>query len=116
MNNFTVTLDNPVIGVGAKSTGYEQMVRGTEFSCTFDTQIKYDANTKGLVSSFDSQSAATAADLFQFTNDAAYGIDIDNGVLTNVAYSEGDIMMLDVSGKASRDAADGNIIVFESAS
>ena len=109
-------MDNPVIGVGAKSTGYEQMVRGTEFSVTFDTQIKYDGNTKNLVQNFDDQTAATAADLFQFTNSGAYGIDIDNGVLTNVAYSEGDIMMLDVSGKASRDAADTAIITFDSAS
>lgn len=116
MNSWTVTLDNPVIGVGAKSTGYEQMVRGTEFAVTFDTQIKYDGNTKNLVQNFDDQTAATAADLFQFTNSGAYGIDIDNGVLTNVAYSEGDIMMLDVSGKASRDAADTAIITFDSAS
>jgi hypothetical protein len=116
MNSFTVTLDNPVMGVGAKSTGYEQMVRGTEFAVTFDTQIKYDGNTKNLIQSFDDQTGATAADLFQFTNSGAYGIDIDNGVLTNVAYSEGEIMMLDVSGKASRDASDTAIIAFDSAS
>lgn len=115
MNSFSVTLDNPVIGVGAKSTGYEQMVRGTEFAVTFDTQVKYDNNTKDLVNSFDTQTAATAADMFQFTNSGAFGIDIDNGVLTNVAYSEGDIMMLDVSGKASRDAADTAIITFDNA-
>ena len=35
----------------------------------------------------------------------AFGVDIDNGVLTNVAYSEGDLMMLDVSGKATSDGS-----------
>ena len=34
-----------------------------------------------------------------------FGVDIDNGVLTNVAYSEGDLMMLDVSGKATSDGS-----------
>ena len=85
MHNFTATL-------------------GSEFGVTFDTQIKYDALTKGLVNSFDTQ-GITTADLFQFTNDAAFGVDIDNGVLTNVAYSEGDIMMLEVSGKATSDGS-----------
>ena len=105
MNNFTVTLDNPAIGVGVCATGYEAMGRGSEFSVTFDTQIKYDSNFKALVNSFDTQTAAKAADLFEFTNNAAFGVDIDNGVLTNVAYSEGDMMMLDVSGKATSDGS-----------
>ena len=29
MSNFTLTLDNPAIGIGSMATGYEQMVRGT---------------------------------------------------------------------------------------
>ena len=112
MNNFSVTLDNPAIGVGAYASGYEQMVRGTEFAITFDTQVKYDGVTKGLVNTFDTQTAAIAADLFQFSNDNKFGVDIDNGVLTNVAYSEGDIMMLDVSGKASSDGST-SLVVFD---
>ena len=100
MNNFTLTLDNPAIGVGSTSTGYEQMVRGTEFSVTADSQIKLDGNTKGFVNSFDDQTAAATADVIKIVNNNAFGIEMDNGVLTNVAYSEGDIMMLDTSMKA----------------
>ena len=111
MNSFTVTLDNPAIGVGAYSTGFEQMVRGTEFAITFDTQVKYDGNTKLLVNQFDTQSVPVPANCFEFTNNNAFGIDIDNGVLTNVAYSEGDIMMLDVSGKASSDGSTALIAI-----
>lgn len=105
MHNFTVTLDNPAVFYGVSSDGYEGVTRGSEFAVTFDTQIKYDALTKGLVNTFDTQSAATAANLFQYDNSVAFGIDIDNGVLTNVAYSEGDVMMLDVSGKATSDGS-----------
>ena len=105
MNSFTVTIDNPAVFFGSCSNGYEGATRGAECAVTFDTQIKYDSVTKDLVHTFDTQSGATAADLFQFTNDNAFGIDIDNGILTNVAYSEGDIMMLDVSGKATSDGS-----------
>ena len=36
----------------------------------------------------------------------AGGIEIDNAVITNVALSEGDLMMLDVSMKAVDDGTD----------
>ena len=105
MHNFTVTLDNPAVFYGVSSDGYEGVTRGSEFAVTFDTQIKYDALTKGLVNTFDGQAGVTASDLFQYDNSVAFGIDIDNGILTNVAYSEGDMMMLDVSGKATSDGS-----------
>ena len=38
--------------------------------------------------------------MFIITNNGKFGIDTANGVLTNVAYSEGDIMNMDVSIKA----------------
>ena len=119
MNNFTLTLDNPAIGIGSKSTGYEQMVRGTEFAVTVDTQVKLDGNTKGFVHTFDNQtSQATGAGAsagFQIVNNDAYGVLIDNGVITNVAYSEGDIMMLDCSLKAINDGSDPLVVIDVSA-
>ena len=111
MHNFTVTLDNPAVFYGVSSDGYEGVTRGSEFGVTFDTQIKYDALTKGLVNTFDGQTGVTAADLFQYDNSVAFGIDIDNGILTNVAYSEGDMMMLDVSGKATSDGSTDLIVI-----
>ena len=42
-------------------------------------------------------------------NNNAYGVDVQNGIFTNVAYSEGDIMMLDCSIKAVDDGTDALI-------
>ena len=87
------------------------VARGVECSVTHDCQVKYDGNTKGLVSSFDTQTAALAENMFIITNNGKFGIDTANGVLTNVAYSEGDIMMLDVSIKAVDDGTDELLII-----
>ena len=111
LNNFTTTIDYPAVFTGISSTGYENVSRGAECSVTHDCQVKYDGNTKGLVNSFDTQSAALAENMFIITNNGNFGIDTANGVLTNVAYSEGDIMMLDVSIKAVDDGTDELLIV-----
>ena len=106
LNSFTTTIDYPAVFTGVTSTGYEVVSKGAECSVTHDCQIKYDGNTKGLVNSFDTQTAALAENMFIITNNGKFGIDTANGVLTNVAYSEGDIMMLDVSIKAVDDGTD----------
>ena len=111
LNSFTTTIDYPAVFSGITSTGYEVVSRGSECSVTHDCQIKYDGNTKGLVNSFDTQTAALAENMFIITNNGNFGIDTANGVLTNVAYSEGDIMMLDVSIKAVDDGTDELLIV-----
>ena len=111
LNSFTTTIDYPAVFTGITSTGYDNVSRGVECSVTHDCQIKYDGNTKGLVNSFDAQTAALAENMFIIVNNGAFGIDTANGVLTNVAYSEGDIMMLDVSIKAVDDGTDALLIV-----
>ena len=111
LNSFTTTIDYHAVFSGITSTGYEVVSRGSECSVTHDCQIKYDGNTKGLVNSFDTQTGALAENMFIITNNGKFGIDTANGVLTNVAYSEGDIMMLDVSIKAVDDGTDELLIV-----
>ena len=111
LNSFTTTIDYPAVFTGITSTGYEVVSRGAECSVTHDCQVKYDGNTKGLVNSFDTQTAALAENMFIITNNGKFGIDTANGVLTNVAYSEGDIMMLDCSIKAVDDGTDELLIV-----
>ena len=111
LNSFSTTIDYPAVFTGITSTGYEVVSRGAECSVTHDCQIKYDGNTKGLVNSFDTQTAALAENMFIITNNGKFGIDTANGVLTNVAYSEGDIMMLDASIKAVDDGTDELLIV-----
>ena len=109
MNNFTATIDSPAIFTGVTSTGYEVVSRGSEIAVTVDTQVKYDGNTKAFVNSFDTQTAALSGNMFVITNNNAFGVDVQNGVLTNVAYSEGDIMMLDCSIKSVDDGTDALI-------
>ena len=111
MNSFTTTIDYPAVFTGISATGYQAVARGAECSVTHDCQVKYDGNTKGLVNSFDTQTAAQAENMFIIANNGNFGVDTANGVLTNVAYSEGDIMMLDVSIKAVDDGTDALLIV-----
>ena len=106
MNSFTCTIDNPAVFVGLTSNGYDVVNRGSECAVTVDTQIKLDDVTKGLPHSFDTQTAYNTTDSFKVVNSANYGIEIENMVLTNVAMSEGDIMMLDCSLKSVDDGSE----------
>ena len=111
LNSFTTTIDYPAVFSGITSTGYEVVSRGVECSVTHDCQVKYDTNTKDMISNFDGQTAAKAEESFIVVNNGKFGIDTANAVLTNVALSEGDIMMLDVSMKAVDDGTDELLIV-----
>ena len=109
LQNFTATIDSPAVFTGFSSTGYQQVSRGTETAVTAETTVKYDGNTKGFINSFDTQATALSGNMFVITNNNAFGLDMQNGVLTNVAYNEGDIMMLDVAMKAVDDGTDALI-------
>ena len=112
MQSFTATIDSPAVFSGVTSTGYELVTRGAETAVTVDTQIKYDGNTKGFINSFDTQTAPLSGNMFVMTNNNAYGIDVQNGVFTNVAYAEADVMMLDCSIKSVDDGTDA-LITFD---
>ena len=79
--------------------------------CFVNDELNQDGNTKDMISNFDGQTAAMAENTFIITNNGKFGIDTANGVLTNVALSEGDIMMLDVSIKAVDDGTDELLII-----
>ena len=111
LHSFTTTIDYPAVFSGITSTGYDTVARGADCAVTHDCQVKYDGNTKGLVNSFDTQTAANAETTFIVVNNGKFGVDTANGVLTNVAYSEGDMMMLDVSIRAIDDGSDELLIV-----
>lgn len=115
MQSFTATIDSPAVFSGVTSSGYELVTRGAETAVTVDTQVKYDGNTKAFINTFDTQTAprtGTDANVFVMVNNTSYGIDVQNGVFTNVAYAEGDIMMLDCSIKAVDDGTDA-LITFD---
>ena len=106
LNSFNVTVDNPVVYTGAGSLGYETLNRAQECSVIFDAQVKYDDLTSGLINTFDAQTAAVNGDGLKIVNSANFDIAINDYVLTNVSTSEGDIMMLDISGKSVDDGAE----------
>ena len=113
MNSFTATIDSPAVFTGVTTTGYEIVSRGAETAVTVETQVKYDGNTKGFISEFDTQTAAnTAGSMFTMTNNNAYGIVVTSGLFTGVALSEGDLMMLDCNIKSVDDGSSA-LITFD---
>jgi hypothetical protein len=112
MSSFTTAIESPAIFTGVTTTGYEVVSRGAEIAVTTDAQVKYDGNTKGFINSFDTQSAALSGNMFVITNNAYFGIDMQNGIFTNVALSEGDLMMLDCSIKSVDDGTDA-LVTFD---
>ena len=105
MQNFTATIDSPAVFTGFSSTGYQGVHRGAEIAVSADATVKYDGNTKGFINSFDTQATAQSGNMFVITNNNAFGLNMQNGVFTEVAYNEGDIMMLDCSMKAVHEGA-----------
>ena len=112
LNSFTCTIDHPAVFTGVTSTGYEVVSRGAECAVTVDCQVKYDDETKTLVNGFDTQTSHNGTSSFVITNNNAFGVAIDNAVYTNVAYSEGDVMMLDISMKSVDDGTDA-LVTFD---
>tara|TARA_R100001015_G_C4635112_1_gene203524 strand:- start:7733 stop:8752 length:1020 start_codon:yes stop_codon:yes gene_type:complete len=118
LSTFSLTLENPASFSGLVSTGYEIVSRAGEFSATLDATAKYDANTEPLIASFNNQTqqGATAAQESLLNNDGsltdgAFGILMAKSVLTNVAFNEGDVMMLDISVKAVGDGSNALVEV-----
>ena len=109
LNSYTLTIDNPAVFAGSNLSagGYDVINRGAEISVTVDCNVKYDANTDEFISLFDAGAAMVDTDFpFKITSAGLAGVEIMNAVLTNVALSEGDIMMLDVSMKSIAHGSD----------
>jgi len=102
LSSFSVSIDSPAVYSGVAATGYAAFARGAELAVTCSAQVKYDSVTRPLLNNFNTQTDHDAADFFTMTQATATdcSIAIGAGVLTNVSLSEGDIMMLDVEGKA----------------
>jgi hypothetical protein len=118
MSSFSLTLDNPATFSGLVSTGYEVVSRAGEFSATLEATAKYDANTEPLIASFNNQtqegstaSQATILNNDGSLNDGAFGISMPKTILTNVAFNEGDVMMLDIAVKAVGDGSNALVEV-----
>lgn len=112
MSSFSMTMENPAVFTGVTSTGYEVISRAGEFSVTLDATVKYDGHTRGSFERFNNQTqeGATAAQPTLLNHQLAlaadnFGISIPKTVLTNVAFNEADVMMLDLSVKGVGDGS-----------
>tara|TARA_R100000995_G_scaffold49542_1_gene23737 strand:+ start:688 stop:1677 length:990 start_codon:yes stop_codon:yes gene_type:complete len=102
MSSFDVTMESPAVYGGFSSSGYEAFARGEEISITANANVKYDSATRPLYHSFNSQSVHKEDNCFTMTQTTATdcSISMPDGVLTDVTFNEGDMMMLDVALKA----------------
>ena len=105
LSSFGLTIDSPAVFSGIDSNGYKAYGRGAETSITANATVKLDSVTRDLPQTFNVQTSQVGddADCFTLTQGTAsnFSISMPSGVLTNVAYNEGDIMMLDVELKAT---------------
>ena len=118
MSSFSMTMENPATFSGVTSSGYEVISRAGEFSVTLDATVKYDDKTEDFFEKFNNQTqqGATAAQATLLNHQSAlaadnFGISIPKTVLTNVAFNEADVMMLDLSVKGVGDGSNALVEV-----
>ena len=116
LSAFGVTIDSPAVFTGVDSNGFKAFARGAETSVSANATVKLDSVTRDLPQTFNTQSSGTADDAGCLTltqgTAANCSISMPSGVLTNVAYNEGDVMMLDVEMKAVHIGS-GNVLTFD---
>ena len=116
LSAFGVTIDSPAVFTGVDTNGYKAFARAAETAITATATVKLDSVTRDLPQTFNTQASATADDAgcLTLTQGTAtnFSISMPSGVLTNVAYNEGDIMMLDVELKAV-NIGSGNVLTVD---
>lgn len=113
ISSFGVTIESPAVYTGFSANGYHSFARGSEFTVTANATVKYDLVTKPLYHNFNGQSAVTEGNFFaipQASNNC--GISMPDGILTDVTFNEGDVMMLDISMQGVSDGS-ANVIEFD---
>jgi hypothetical protein len=105
MSSFTLNLSNDANFLGLVSTGFETISRAGEFSATLDATVKYDDKVQAFFENFQDQATGASEGATKLNHqsalaDANFGISIPASVMTNVAFNEQAMMMMDVSVKA----------------
>ena len=116
MNSFSVTLESPAVYTGFTTGGYAAFNRGEEISAIAECVLKYDATTKSLLNTFNTQTGSIgdhALTLTQTGNNAT--ITIPEGILTNASLDQSEIVLMNVGIKATSDGS-AALISFDMAS
>ena len=103
--SFSLNIVNDVEFAGLTSTGFETATKAGEISATADFNIKYDSNFVGFFEKFNGQTPGASAGATLMNHQASlandnFGFKMASSVLTNVGFSEGNLMGLDCSVKA----------------
>jgi len=118
VNSFTLNIENDIVFAGPCTTGYESVARVGEIMASADFNIKYDANTDVMFENFHDQSrgaseGATLMATDTTPSDGEFEFKFASSVMTSVAFSEGDMMGLDVSVKAVGAGVGSSTALFE---
>ena len=104
VNNFSLNLENDAVFTGYDANGnFETVSRAPEFSATADFNVKYDTTSEPMLNTWQTQTGSSGITLMNndvSITDGAFGFEMGLSAYTNVAWSEGDAMALDVSVKA----------------
>lgn len=114
ISSFGITIESPAVYTGFSSTGYHSYARGNEFTVTANSTVKYDSVTRDLYHNLNTQTSEIGSNLFVMPQGTATNcsITLPIGFLTDVAFNEGDAMMLDVSVQGATDGS-ANILTFD---
>ena len=105
LSSFSLDLVNPVVFSGISAGGFEVATRSGEVGATASFSVVYDDNFVGMFNAFNSQTtgASTGITLMGSDNDpgdGAFEFQMPKSIITDVAFNEGSVMMLDISVKA----------------
>ena len=104
LKSFSCTIENDAQFMGFNAAGDYQIIARALPECivTFDSVVKYDADTDGLVASFEQQSTSTVANTLTAKDSVTRNVDfsIPKAIITDVSFSEEEAMFLSVSTRA----------------
>ena len=101
LKSFSCNIENDAQFMGFNAAGDYQIIARALPECivTFDSVVKYDADTDGLVASFEGQSTGTVANTLTAKDSVTRNVDfsIPKAIITDVSFSEEEAMFLSVS-------------------
>ena len=118
VNSFTLNIENDVTFAGLTATGFESASRVSEVSATAAFIVKYDDNSDVMFENFHDQATGASEGATLMATDATpsdgeFEFKLAGSVITSVAFSEGDMMSLDVSVKAVGSGIGSSTALFE---
>mgnify|MGYP000551271966 CR=1 FL=1 len=122
LDTFGLTVENPVIFQGNKTSGgnaglpegYQRAI--PEFKALANCSVKFDENTNDFINSWRSQSVATPKGLYlanhtNWTSATTFGIKMDNVIFSEQpSYDEGDYMKVNCVLQSVDDESDSEIL------